>query len=96
MLRGHLRDEPREFLLTHGAGKRVPRTRSTIGWLRRRLNAGVPGVHPAGQAALKQQGQTAGIGFEQPAVLDEVATESLITLRAEFRCNGGRQIHGDG
>jgi len=94
MLHGHFRDKTREFLLPDGDKRRVSRGRAGSDWFRRRLREELPGTHPAGHAALQQQSQTAGIGFQQRAVLEEVAADGLITLRAELRWSR-RQFHGD-
>ena len=85
MLHGHLRDKAREFLLPDWDKRRGSRGRAGSNWVRHRLGEELPCVHPAGHAVLQQQGQTAGIGFQQRAVREEVAAEGLIALRAELR-----------
>ena len=92
MLRGHVRDEPREFLLPGGGDRRAPRLRRGSRCLRSRWCARLPSAHPTGHTALKQKGQTEGIGFKQVAVLEEVPAERLVTLRPETRC-GVRPSH---
>ena len=96
MLRSHVRDQPREFLLPCGGNRWAPRWREGIARrLRRCRYAALPGAHPSGHAALNQNAQSAGIGLQQLAALDEVAPERFVTLPPELRL-AGRQIHDGG